>query len=586
MSSNPSWKKSNQNKNFKNVKIDILDYEDGKWKNISTSQTIGSIQKTTKKVVQTIENQNVIVGISTNQPFSKLSLGDNEGKTTDTSGSTQKIASVNTTANTLFQGETSTIALQEKNDGKNLHGLTYLEELKRKTINTGSTTQNTGIGISVNDVNTDPENNGCAIYIDSQKCVTINSIPRNLDNTTLSRASLTASGSGNDVTPDIKLDVNGSIRVDGFISFIPKCINASNITTTDKLGLADSYNQDTDITSQNNAFSEYLTNRSTYNFPKGAIFVANVNNGTKTEPKLFIISETGEPTDLVGTITLEDISTDSGTTTGGLSSITWNHGVGTGTTAELRYQYGGSLNSCKNIFDYRGGSIANVNKSSFLNEWDLPDNIITAKGGNVVILSDKGTIDPGTGANNRSNAELKAYNSGSGLKPITDQNKKIMNPLDDYNKSDIVGIYGTSSYSFTPSTPVGSERGGNLWVERQITIGPNNNNRLLAMIDIEGDYEGIPGINIGETQVSKATNSIIIGNHQANEEIGTNIDTMNSIVMGKNTKIDINTSLIGGTRNTVFGMTPASNRNIAIVPLGTDISPYHHNSIGFGNNNN
>ena len=40
MSSNPSWKKSNQNKTFNNVKIDILDYQDGKWKDVNTIQTI------------------------------------------------------------------------------------------------------------------------------------------------------------------------------------------------------------------------------------------------------------------------------------------------------------------------------------------------------------------------------------------------------------------------------------------------------------------------------------------------------------------------------------------------------------------
>ena len=34
-------------------------------------------------------------------------------------------------------------------------------------------------------------------------------------------------------------------------------------------------------------------------------------------------------------------------------------------------------------------------------------------------------------------------------------------------------------------------------VERQITIGPNNGDRLLAMVDIGGQYQGIPAINIG-----------------------------------------------------------------------------------------
>ena len=52
MSSNPSWKKSNQNKTFNNVKMDILNYQDGKWKDVNTVQTIGTTERTINKVVQ------------------------------------------------------------------------------------------------------------------------------------------------------------------------------------------------------------------------------------------------------------------------------------------------------------------------------------------------------------------------------------------------------------------------------------------------------------------------------------------------------------------------------------------------------
>ena len=79
MSSNPSWKKSNQNKTFNNVKIDVLNYQDGKWKDVNTLQTIGSSQRTINKVIQKKENQDVVVGINTDQPYSRLSLGDNSG---------------------------------------------------------------------------------------------------------------------------------------------------------------------------------------------------------------------------------------------------------------------------------------------------------------------------------------------------------------------------------------------------------------------------------------------------------------------------------------------------------------------------
>ena len=97
--------------------------------------------------------------------------------------------------------------------------------------------------------------------------------------------------------------------------------------------------------------------------------------------------------------------------------------------------------------------------------------------------------------------------------------------INDFNKSDT-----SNNLYFTPAGS-GAARGGNLWVERQITIGPDNSDRLLAMIDIGGQYEGIPGINIGETRVTQATNSIIIGSQERVQDIGDTVDTMNSLIM-------------------------------------------------------
>lgn len=247
--SDPSWKKSNQTKTFTNVKIDELNYEKGKWKNVNTDHTVRGIKKTIKKVVQKLDNQNVVVGIDTDQPFSKLSLGDNEGKTTNITGSSQIISSINTLTSDLFSGETNTIALQEKADGTNLHGFTYLEGLDLKTIRT-TTTTNTGIGISVNSSTAAPDPRECAVYIDSQDCVTIGTPPRNINGSNVIY----------EIKPEIKLDVNSSVRVDGFISFIPDFNNS----TTDQLGEG-----------QNLAYKVWKTDPSpsTLNFPPGVHFL-------------------------------------------------------------------------------------------------------------------------------------------------------------------------------------------------------------------------------------------------------------------------------------------------------------------------
>ena len=105
--------------------------------------------------------------------------------------------------------------MQEDAEGKNLHGFTYLEGIVKKSIVATNNT-NSGIGISTNLPDTEQNPKNCAVYVDSQNCVTINSTPRDLDNNTL-----TNNLDGKDINPEITLDVNGSVRVDGFISFIP-----------------------------------------------------------------------------------------------------------------------------------------------------------------------------------------------------------------------------------------------------------------------------------------------------------------------------------------------------------------------------
>ena len=79
MSQIPSWKTSNQKRYFKNVKIDNLNYENGKWDNITDTTTKNGITKTVKKTVRNLDNQDIVVGINTEQPYSRLSLGDNSG---------------------------------------------------------------------------------------------------------------------------------------------------------------------------------------------------------------------------------------------------------------------------------------------------------------------------------------------------------------------------------------------------------------------------------------------------------------------------------------------------------------------------
>jgi len=636
--SDPSWKKSNQTKTFTNVKIDELNYESGKWKNVNSEQTNSLlVKKTIKKVVQKLDNQNVVVGISTDQPFSKLSLGDNSGQTASLIG---------TDDSTLFSGETNTIALQEKADGKNLHGFTYLEGLVGKEVTSAT---NTGIGISVNSSTASPDPKNCTVYIDSQDCVTIGTTPRNDPVTTKS----------NEILPKIKLDVNASARIDGFISFIPNF----NDSTTDQTG-----------DGQNLAYKEWKTSdidpNTPFNLPPGAFFIANDNG----KPKMYIVDSDGNPSDVIANISLDDIGSSG--TTDGLTNLTWSNGkiislnmkdytftlppsteinasqwtkvtqgtnigiLQTGTsgvtstivvrsiastwndtevltihtnpnpfnttptgidiTSEptqelytiLRYQSGTSgptskdsitPGGCRVIMDYSGKSKTYIDTNLDFDTFEenkLPQNLLTAIGGNVVILSNNKEIKHESIDGVRQETELSAHLEGNNVFS-EGENLKIQNTDNDYGVTDTTKTDGTE-VSFTPD--VNSKEGGNLWIERQLTIGPTNNDRLRAMIDIEGEYKGIPAINIGSTTTNSATDSIIIGTQENGNNIGGLIDNRNTLIMGKNTNININNSIVGGSKNTVYGMTDSSNRHNTTT-TGDD-STYHHNSVVIGNNNN
>ena len=81
------------------------------------------------------------------------------------------------------------------------------------------------------------------------------------------------------------------------------------------------------------------------------------------------------------------------------------------------------------------------------------------------------------------------------------------------------------------------------------------------MIDIEGEYLGIPAVNIGKTKPTNATDAIIIGTQESDSQIGNLIDNRNNLIIGKNREININNSIIGGSKNTVYGLRETSSRH-------------------------
>ena len=178
-----------------------------------------------------ISGVNEIIGIGTNKPFSKLSLGDISG-----SG----------TFNIDSLGQLSAIALHEKSDGKEFSGLVFNNNIDSfNSENKKNALQFIAIDnrdFSMNDVNSG------RLYLSEENITTIGGIPRKGPEYNQKYPELTKGVDiGNDSNikgegqTKIVLDVRGSIRTDGYLNFYSKFIYPSR-TNTSNINWYSSYN--------------------------------------------------------------------------------------------------------------------------------------------------------------------------------------------------------------------------------------------------------------------------------------------------------------------------------------------------------
>ena len=169
-----------------------------------------------------ISGVNEIIGIGTNKPFSKLSLGDISG-----SG----------TFNIDSPGQLSAIALHEKSDGKEFSGLVFNNNIDSfNSENKKNALQFIAIDnrdFSMNDVNSG------RLYLSEENITTIGGIPRKGPEYNQKYPELTKGVDiGNDSNikgegqTKIVLDVRGSIRTDGYLNFYSKFIYPSRTNTS------------------------------------------------------------------------------------------------------------------------------------------------------------------------------------------------------------------------------------------------------------------------------------------------------------------------------------------------------------------
>ena len=169
-----------------------------------------------------ISGVNEIIGIGTNKPFSRLSLGDISG-----SGSFD----IN------YPGQLSAIALHEKYDGKEFSGVVFNNNISSFNSNNKKNAIQF-IAIDNKDFSMNDVNSG-RLYLSEENITTIGGIPRKGPEYNQKYPELTKGvniGNDSNIPGDgqtkIVLDVRGSIRTDGYLNFYSKFIYPSRTNTS------------------------------------------------------------------------------------------------------------------------------------------------------------------------------------------------------------------------------------------------------------------------------------------------------------------------------------------------------------------
>ena len=199
MSNSHNWKKLGANSGnmytHRNIKANKLNYTDGKWKDIENPD--GKKIGISYSVENSITNENMLVGIGTKQPFSRLSLGSNN----------------NDGSSNIISGRLAAIAVHENSDGSDFHGLSYVTDLSSSVqVGLGKTN---ALALYSNTPDENLNTESAKFYLTDEGCVTIGGKPRRAFD----------SWNGEPVTLDnngvpIKIDCKGSMNVSGFISFM------------------------------------------------------------------------------------------------------------------------------------------------------------------------------------------------------------------------------------------------------------------------------------------------------------------------------------------------------------------------------
>ena len=441
-------------KEYRVVKSDILEYNGGKWKDITLVErpnqdgTIGT--KGTSGLAfkgNTVFDRNpeindivnsTVLGIGTNEPFSRISLGSNKGD------------GIFDNAKTMG-GQNAAIAIHENSDGKDFKGFVYDEQVEAQVQPSNDLMLTKALGIFSNVSTTNfslldhnilenedgsllkREKLGGRLYLTEDDRVIVGGKPR------------IGLESGSDLLTNydeikVKLDVRGSIRTQGYINFL----NYSSNDPLSNSGGYDGWLRDVDNKANYASRNNDPTSPNVENIPRGSIwlgldrdFIPDENTTiSSNQPSLYFKDSNGS---------IQKIQTkqDAGDKlfAGKISSIN--------ETQTFGFIYNTSTENTNPVRITLSGERFDVNLET---ETDPPyfKNALTIRTGNVAI----------TGVHGSNNEIKTSLNEELQIKPY-------------FLKSDLIG--------------------GKFWVERQEGIGPNQYDKLYSMLNIE-TLEKIPAL--------------------------------------------------------------------------------------------
>ena len=189
-------KNSGNMSQYRNVTHNKLNYENGK---LNSIYDVSGIK--TKGYTFDICGENIVLGVGTDKPFSRLSLGNNTG-----SGEFKPTE----------PGQLAAIALDESGNGHGFTGIVLNSDILNQT---GTKTKGIQImsltkDFSMNDIS------GGRIILSNDNVTTIGGEARESNEGTEYKGS--KSGVGINYNRKVVLDVRGSIRTDGYINFYNK----------------------------------------------------------------------------------------------------------------------------------------------------------------------------------------------------------------------------------------------------------------------------------------------------------------------------------------------------------------------------